>query len=121
MPVDVHHYDDHTGATTLETIQDVNPILAANRADYVSGHDGYSPSRELRRVASIPLVEVTKLYQKGIDIFNRDHWPKVAAMLDSPEWQAFRTAPGRISRRAVREYVTPRMKRQNNGRLRLVK
>lgn len=120
-PVDIHHYDDTTGKTTLETIQDVNPIIAANKIDLLSGHDGYSPSRELRKVASIPNIEIAKLYQRGINIFNRGDWPKIAALLDSQEWEAFRTAPGRISRRAVREYVTPRMRRQNRRRLRLVK
>lgn len=111
-PVAMHHYDQTTGQTTIDSFQDVNPVIEANQREYLSGHDGYSADRSWQKVASIPLIVVEELYKKGINIFNRDHWPKVAGMLDSSEWQKFRTAPGRISRRAVREYLSPRQKRK---------
>lgn len=110
-PVDVHHYVPADNKIVIERFQEVDPILAANRAELLSGHDGYTPSRDLRKVASIPLIIVEQLYQRGINIFDPNDWPKVAGLLDSPEWQAFRTAPGRISRRAVRETFVPARKR----------
>ena len=104
-PVTVFHEDRSTGAIGIETVQDVAPILAANVADYTSGHDGYTPSRDLRKVASIPLVEVHRLMrEEGISIFSSNDWPKIAAKLDDPDWIKFRTAPGRISKRPNREY-----------------
>lgn len=50
-------YDDAEKTTTIETIQDVDPILENNKR-LQSLNDGYSPSRELRRVASVPHVVI---------------------------------------------------------------
>ena len=107
-PVQIHHH--HTshgedGQFTIETVQDVSPILNANVAEMNSGNDGYTPSRDLRKVASIPLIEVHRLLQQGIDIFKEADWPKIAAKLDDPEWSKFRTSPGKISRRPFRQYL----------------
>jgi len=102
-PVDVFHEDKSEGKSIIETIQDVEPILKANVEEYKSG-DGYSRSRELKKVASIPLVEVHRLMQRGINIFDRNDWPKIAAKLDDPDWLKYRTSPGKISRRPNREY-----------------
>ena len=55
-PVTVFHEDRSTGDIGIETVQNVTPILEANAADYNSGNDGYTPSRDMRKVASIPLV-----------------------------------------------------------------
>jgi len=107
-PVDVHHYDDASGMTTVETLHDPNPVIDDNVAQYLSGHDGYTPSRDLQKVATIPMGEVLRLYQMGIDIFKKEDWPKIAQMLDSAEWQKFRTAPGVVSSKPRREYLTPR-------------
>jgi len=106
-PVTVFHEDRSTGDVVIETAQNVAPVLAANAADYTSGHDGYTPSRDMRKVASIPLVEVHRLMREdGISIFDRNDWPKIAAKLDDPNWIKFRTAPGRISKRPNREYFS---------------
>lgn len=102
-PVDVFHEDAATGDSIIETVQDVEPILKANVQEYNQG-DGYSQSRELRKVASIPMIEVHKLLQQGINIFDKADWPKIAAKLDDPDWLKFRTAPGKISRRPNREF-----------------
>ena len=106
-PVTVFHEDRSTGDIGIETVQNVDPILAANVADYTSGNDGYTPSRDLRKVASIPLVEVHRMMrEEKISIFDRNDWPKIAAKLDDLDWLKFRTAPGRISKRATREYYS---------------
>jgi len=102
-PVSVHHYDGTDKTTTVETVQNVNPIIDANVRDYSNAEGGFRGS-DLKRVASIPMIEVHKLLQQGIDIFNADDWKKVVAKLDSPDWLKFRTAPGHIGRKPVREY-----------------
>ncbi len=117
-PVDVHHYDDTTGETTIVTAQDVNAIAEANKRDRLSGHDGYSPDRSFRRVANIPKIVVDMLYKRGINVLNDDDWPKVAAFLDDPENLAWRTDGGAstVSRKAVRTYPTEAWdKRRNPG------
>ena len=106
-PVTVFHEDRSTGDIGIETVQNVTPILEANAADYNSGNDGYTPSRDMRKGASIPLVEVHRMIREdGISIFRREDWPKIAAKLDDPDWLKFRTAPGRISKRPNREYFS---------------
>lgn len=102
-PVEVFHTDASTGDAFFETIQDVSPILKANQEEFKSG-DGYSSSRDLKKVASIPLIEVHKLLQEGIDIYDANDWPKIAAKLDDPDWLKFRTSPGKISKKPNREY-----------------
>jgi hypothetical protein len=50
----------------------IQEVLSANEAARISGHDGYSKTRELRRIASIPVMldyEFTKKY--GAD-YHRD-------------------------------------------------
>jgi len=41
---------------TIERVQDVEPILSNNKARQNDGTDGYSKSRDLKQIASIPLV-----------------------------------------------------------------
>jgi hypothetical protein len=87
--------------------QDCTPILEHNKRLANNGEDGYSPSRELRRVASIPNILVEKwLKEEGINVFDRNDWPRVAAKLDSSEFAFLRTAPGRVSKRPLRQAVT---------------
>jgi hypothetical protein len=105
-PVDVHYYDDVNKTRTVETIHDVTAILENNKEQRLSGHDGYSPSRELRKVASIPLGAVNQLYQMGIDVMKDEDWPKVAALLDSKDYEAWRTSNGVISSKAYRTHFT---------------
>ena len=86
----------HDGRLVVEAVQDLAPILERNKALAVAG-DGYSPSRELRRAASIPAVVAEKWRNElGIDVFDPDHWPAVRRLLNDPEWRWLRTAEGRL-------------------------
>jgi hypothetical protein len=88
--------DPMTGDLTVIRGADVEPILEHNKALH-SFNDGYSPSREWRRAASIPLVIVEKWRNEhGIDVFNPDHMPAVKRLLNSSEYLYLRTAPGRL-------------------------
>ena len=109
--VSTHHYDDTTGVTTIHQQQDVTQILKANVEDFNSGHDGYNSDRDMKHVARIPNIAVAHLYKLGINVMNENDWPKVAAMLDSNEFAKYRTSPGRISRRPIRNTPTRRLKR----------
>lgn len=80
----------------IETRQDVEPFLDNNKR-LANDNDGYSPSRELRRIASIPLVIVEKWKNEmGVDVFKKDHQAKVRALLNDPDWRYLRTSPGRF-------------------------
>lgn len=110
-PIEVHHYDDTDGKTIIQSIHETSTILKDNKRQRLSGHDGFSPSREFKKVASIPLGDYMRLKKIGIDLFDRNDWPKVAAMLDSAKGLRYRTSPGRVSRKPLREHVAPRQKR----------
>ena len=90
------HYDDVDDKFHLSYSEDIEGFksgTAALRHEADIGNKGYSPSREFRRVASIPPVVVVHWLNHGIDVFNEDDWPKIAAMLDSNEYSCLRTAP----------------------------
>lgn len=86
--------------TRFAATQDVAPMLEWNKAAQ-NHNDGYSQTRELRRVASIP-------YAVGLKWLNEEGWwfmdaskdpdvaRKLAAKLNSNEFQYLRTADGRV-------------------------
>lgn len=81
----------------VRTMQDVEPILELNQQLYNLDDRGWSDSGEWRRAARIPNVIAMKwLMEEGINVFRREHWPRVAAKLNDPEWRKLRTAPGRL-------------------------
>lgn len=103
-PVTIVHADGPV--LRIETISDPNPVIQRNKELLASGDDGYNPSRDFRRVASIPPGVVVQWYREGINPLRNEDWPKVAARLDDPQWWFLRTAPGKVSRRPVRHYPT---------------
>jgi hypothetical protein len=90
--------DMDDGGAQVVASQEVAPMLERNQA-MATHNDGYTPSRELRRVASIPAsVRLKWLIEEGWDCFSQDPdcQKKLAQRLDDPEWQYLRTAPGRV-------------------------
>lgn len=88
--------DPMTDDLTVIRGGDVGPILENNKALYGSG-DGYSPSRELRRAASIPMEIIEKWRNElGVDVFDPNHRAAVRRLLNSSEYLYLRTAPGRL-------------------------
>ena len=96
--------DPMTGALTVHRGEDVEPILERNKALFNDG-DGYSPTREWRRAASVPNAIIEKWRNElGVDIYNPDHRGKVLELLDSNEYRFLRTAPGTLSRKPKRVF-----------------
>lgn len=112
--VDVARRDLVAEGVVVTRVQDVEPYLRRNRQLAADG-DGYSPSREFRRAATIPNIVVEQWLKQGINVFDENDWPKVAAMLDSPEYAHLRTAPGRLSRRPNRTYFTKEGRRRSTA------
>ena len=81
----------------IHEVQDVRPILEHNKAMANEDHKGWTKSRDMRKVGSIPLSVIHKWrVEKGIDVFNRDHWPAVARLLNDPDWRHLRSAHWRV-------------------------
>lgn len=78
----IHGKADHTA------ILDNNKMLA-------NLNDGYTPSREMRRVASIPMHLIYQwLQEEGWNALNPEHADRLVRKLNSSEYQYLRTAPG---------------------------
>lgn len=88
--------DDGQGGGIIHSTQEVAPILEWNKAAQTH-NDGYTPSREMRRVASIPMALISKwLHEEGWDAFNPAHHDKLMRKLNDPEYRYLRTAEGRL-------------------------
>ena len=89
------------GKLTIKQTQDVEPVLKKNKELY-NLNNGYSQSKDLKRVASIPtlVLEIwTKEYNGDSNWFAlpSDVQKKILKKkLNSSEFQFFRTAPGRL-------------------------
>lgn len=86
--------------TRFAATQDVAPMLERNK-QMATHNDGYSDSRELRRVASIPYgIGLQWLNDEGWWFMDADKDPevakKLAEKLNSSDYQHLRTAPGRV-------------------------
>ncbi len=86
--------------TRFAATQDVAPILERNKA-MATHNDGYSASRELRRVASIPYgIGIKWLNEEGWWFMDADKDPgvakKLAEKLNSSEYMHLRTSEGRV-------------------------
>lgn len=77
--------------------QATDPITDRNRA-MATTNDGYTPSREMRRVASIPaLIRMKWLAEEGWDAWRPDLYAaKLMQKLNDPTWHHLRTAPGHL-------------------------
>jgi len=89
-------HNNEDGSYTIVSRQDVEPILDRNKA-LATHNDGYTPSRELRRVASIPLILIHKwLREEGWNALDPVNGDRLAKKLNSSEYLYLRTAPGRL-------------------------
>lgn len=94
-----HWRPDGDGGIEIKISQDVAPLLDRNRA-MANENDGYSASREMRRVASIPAILRQKwLIEEGWDCMDT-HDPDVARKLmlklNDPDYAYLRTAGGNL-------------------------
>ena len=83
--------NNEDGTVTWVMSQDVEQVLDANHAKATSG-DGWSPTKDLRAVASIPAVLVQDWANKGININDPNDDKKVNSLLNSREFWRVRTA-----------------------------
>ena len=95
------YFVEADGKLTVKNSQDVNPILQKNKRLY-NLNDGYSKSKDLKRVASIPSL-VLQLWAKEYNGTN--NWFAIPDIerkrilklkLNSNEYRYFRTASGRL-------------------------
>ncbi len=81
-------YDHSEDKAILNSVQDIKPILELNKKEqnndsmYGIGENATG----MRKVASIPLVVIEKWKRElGVDIMNKNDWPKIKQLLNDPE------------------------------------
>ena len=95
------YFFEADGKLTIKNSQDVDPILQKNKRLY-NLNDGYSKSKDLKRVASIPSLVLqlwAKEYNGTNNWFAIPHIERKRILklkLNSNEFRYFRTASGRI-------------------------
>ena len=93
-----HSYDHETKQTTIERVQNIEPILDRNKTLY--NDDEYKRQGmkdSFLHVAHIPMIIIEKWRnEEGIDVFNPEHINKVRAKLNSSEYKYLRTTAGRV-------------------------
>ena len=93
------HYDHDGDMSIVQRVQDVEPIIENNKR--LRAEDkGYSSSRELRRVASIPLVVIERWMQEdGVNFLALGKQDKSAYLrkkLNDPDNKAWRNSDGAL-------------------------
>ena len=97
-----HHWrDEPDGGFTITMSTDVSAALDDAKAQRTH-NDGYSTSRELRRVAHIPCALIMKWKSEGFDVFDKNNKAELLRRLDSSDFSHLRTADGRLGRGAGR-------------------
>lgn len=89
--VTLYHYDHADDTFAYETIEDVQPLLDANRREHNDTTD-HGWKGDIHRVASLPLSIWFKLKKEGI----LDDQRAFKRWLNDPENAAFRVRPGRV-------------------------
>jgi hypothetical protein len=90
--VETWYHEQADGTFIIETRQDVAPIIERNKA-LTAANDGFTPTRDVARVASIPVVvQYEWLKRYGVDVFDREHEKRVRRLLNDPEWRYLRTS-----------------------------
>lgn len=85
-------YDEINDKEIIETVQDVEPILEANKRLYNNpSHRQHGVKHEFAHVAHIPMILVHKWLMEGIDVYKESDWPRVKRKLEDPDYKYLRT------------------------------
>lgn len=79
----------------IRNVQDIGAALEQNKA-MRNHNDGYSESREFRRVAHIPAIVIEMWKNEGLDIYDPNNAVEIARRLNDPDWGLLRTADGNL-------------------------
>lgn len=89
--------DTGNGEYLIHGTQDLTALLDRNRA-MANHNDGYTPSHDMRRVATIPAIIRNKwLNEEGWDAYRPDlYGVELMRKLNDPDWRYLRTADGTL-------------------------
>ena len=89
-------YDHASNTTYVGSEQNISHILDINKA--LQNDTDYSKQgirEEWWHVAKIPNIVIEKWKNEfGIDVLNKDHWPRVKKLRNDPEYKWLKTTAG---------------------------
>ena len=94
----ISHYlvEDDQGIAHFKAVGETDPVIERNKA-MLTHNDGYTPSREMRRVASIPYILINKwIVEEGVNVLDPANADFLKKKLNDPDYAFLRTAEGRI-------------------------
>ena len=99
--VKTRYIQESDGQLTINNQQNLNPLLDRNKKLYTQ-NDGYTASRDMRRIASVPPI-ILQLWTKEYNGSNnwwalpKDTQKKILRVkLNSNEFRYFKTSEGRL-------------------------
>jgi len=94
------YYDADRDELHIETVQDVEPVVESNKAQFADTDERARWGDGLQKVATLPLNVLEDLMQKGILVPGKhgdgEGNKRLRAWLNDPENRFFRTRPGRV-------------------------
>ena len=98
-PATYFDWDDGEKKATVETIQDVEPIIEANKREQASGKST-TRDKSFKKIASIPVIFMTQwMQQDGVNWFRlskREQAAYLRRKLNDPQYKFLRTSGGRF-------------------------
>lgn len=91
-------YEEKEDKLIIERVQDVEPIIEANKRAFNDAPETGRYSGDMHHVAQIPMVVIEDYCKKkGLDFHtfmaDKKEWKR---FLNDPDHRAFRTRPGRV-------------------------
>lgn len=90
--------DNEDGTYTVTEKQDLTPLLERNKA-IQNSHDGYTPTREMQFVGTIPETVHAQFLAKGIDLYHPAFEKELIRYLNDSDYRGFRTGSGHIGKK----------------------
>lgn len=82
---------------SMEYVHDVEPCIEENKALANTDYSANGRKANWWHVAQIPVgVQLKWLKEYGVDLMDKNHWPRVKRLLNDPEWRYLRTGGGRV-------------------------
>ncbi len=89
----IDYEDADDGGFLLHYTQDCEPIIEENKRKQSAGRAYYAQDKDMWRVASVPIgIQMEWLTKFGVDLMNKDHWPKIRQLLNSSDYRYLKTA-----------------------------
>lgn len=94
--VETIHHDDGEGTFTIARTEDIEPLLDANK-QYQRDHDGWTPSRDMKYVAEVPMIVIEQWNNTyGVNVLAKENFSLLKRLLNDPDNAFFRTGLGAI-------------------------